>query len=211
MTTKKIVILANGEFPSHPVPLNILREAELIICCDGAADALLRQGMEPDLIIGDLDSLNRENRERFIERVIHITEQETNDLTKAFKHALILNPSTITILGATGKREDHTIGNISLLSLFGEQTDIPIQMVSNYGVFTPIFKTTRFNSSRGDRISLFSLDCNIELESEGLDYPLKNVKFDSWWRATLNIASGDSFIIKFQKGAGRVIVFVAHK
>lgn len=210
MIEKRIVILANGEFPSHPVPLEILKRAEFIICCDGAADSLLSEGMEPDLIIGDLDSLNKQNKDRFNDRVILIPEQETNDLTKAFEHSLSLNPSSITILGATGKREDHTIGNISLLSLFGEKTDVPLSMVSDYGVFTPIFNTTNFNSKKGDRVSLFSLDCNIEIESDGLDYPLKDVKFDSWWKATLNIASGDNFTISFPKGGGRVIVFTTH-
>jgi thiamine pyrophosphokinase len=210
MIAKKIVILANGEFPSHPKSLEILKSAEFIICCDGAADSLLRAGMEPDLIIGDLDSLNKQNKEKFCDRVIQIQEQETNDLTKAFEHSLSLNPSSITILGATGKREDHTIGNISLLSLFGEKTDIPLRMVSDYGIFTPIFNTTNFISKKGDRVSVFSLDCNIELKSDGLDYPLKDVKFDSWWRATLNVASGDNFTISFPKGGGRVIVFTTH-
>jgi len=208
MTKKEIVILANGEFPSHPVPLERLKRADKIICCDGAAESLLKAGMEPHLIIGDLDSLNNMIKERFQERVILVTDQESNDLTKAFEYSLSLSPSNIAILGATGKREDHTIGNISLLSLFGEKCKIPLQMVTDYGIFTPVYSSTIFKSKKGDKISIFSLDCNIEIESEGLDYPLKGVKFDYWWKATLNIASGESFVLRFNKG--RVIVFFSH-
>ncbi len=211
MILKNIVILANGDFPTHSVPIKVLREAEFIVCCDGAANSLIRAGMEPDLIIGDLDSLERENNDRFKDKIIQISEQETNDLTKAFEYSLSLNPSEIKILGATGKREDHTIGNISLLSQFGGKTHVPLQMITDYGIFTPIFNTAKFNSKRGDKVSVFSLDCNLELESEGLEYPLKEVKFDSWWKATLNIASGDNFTISFPKGAGRVIVFTTHQ
>lgn len=205
----KVVILANGDFPSHPLPIERLKSADTIICCDGAANSLIKNGMEPNIIIGDLDSLNLKIKERFTERVIHIAEQETNDLTKAFEHSLRLHPSEIIILGATGKREDHTLGNISLLSLFAEKTETPIEMITDYGTFTPAFKTTLFKSKKGRRVSIFSLDCDIEMESEGLEYPLNGVRFDSWWKATLNIASEDNFTIRFSRG--RVIVFISHE
>ncbi|MDM8004372.1 MAG: hypothetical protein QUS66_15985, partial [Bacteroidota bacterium] len=53
----KTVILANGTFPSHPVPLARLHETDMIICCDGAAGKLVAHGLEPGIIIGDLDSV----------------------------------------------------------------------------------------------------------------------------------------------------------
>ena len=53
----KTVILANGEFPTHEIPLQILNEADFIICCDGASQNLLDYGLKPNLIIGDLDSV----------------------------------------------------------------------------------------------------------------------------------------------------------
>jgi thiamine pyrophosphokinase len=204
-----IAILANGDFPTHPTSLEILRSADMIVCCDGAAERLLLANMEPYAIVGDLDSLSREIRERYSARVIHIPEQETNDLTKAFEYSLKLNPSKIEILGATGKREDHTLGNISLLSLFGDISQVPLRMVTDFGTLYPIFSTSMFKSRAGAKVSVFSLDCNIEMESEGLQYPLKGVKFDSWWRATLNIATGENFLVKFN--SGRVIVFIAHQ
>lgn len=204
-----IVILANGNFPSHPVPLKQLSGADKIICCDGAAGALVSAGMEPDFIVGDLDSLDYAIRERFKERIIHIPEQETNDLTKAFDYSAGLNPSKITILGATGKREDHTIGNISLLSDFAGKVEFPVEMTSDYGILYPIFTTSAFKVKKGSRISIFSLDCDMAMESTGLQYPLKGVVFDYWWKATLNIASSDSFTLSFP--SGRVIVFISHQ
>ena len=47
--------------------------------------------------------------------IVHVTEQETNDLNKAFRYCLANGWTDIVILGATGKREDHTLGNIGLL------------------------------------------------------------------------------------------------
>ena len=60
MLTEPVVILANGNFPTHPVPLQTLQGAKTIICCDGAAESLINSGRTPDIIIGDLDSLSEE-------------------------------------------------------------------------------------------------------------------------------------------------------
>ena len=57
------VILANGDYPLHQLPLQILHNAKYIVCCDGGADAYIEKGFVPDAIIGDGDSISSENRE----------------------------------------------------------------------------------------------------------------------------------------------------
>ena len=59
------VILANGDYPTHPIPLQILAYAPYIICCDGGANAYIDRGNVPDVIIGDGDSLSEENRRKY--------------------------------------------------------------------------------------------------------------------------------------------------
>ena len=109
------VILANGEYPSHEVPLSILQQAAYLACCDGAAHACVANGFTPDAIVGDGDSLSDEVRMRFADRIHRISEQETNDLTKTVTYLRSIGKHYIAIVGATGLREDHTLGNISLL------------------------------------------------------------------------------------------------
>ena len=58
-----IVILANGLFPSHTYPLQILDEAGTVICTDGSADSLLNLGHTPHIIIGDQDSTSLNKNE----------------------------------------------------------------------------------------------------------------------------------------------------
>ncbi|ETK10826.1 hypothetical protein T230_01470, partial [Tannerella sp. oral taxon BU063 isolate Cell 1/3] len=79
------VILAAGDFPTHPIPLGLLaRAAEgRIICCDGAADRLLREGFTPLAVVGDGDSISPEVRRRLSDRLHIESEQDTNDLSKA--------------------------------------------------------------------------------------------------------------------------------
>ena len=114
-TRSKTVILADGNFPTHPVPLALLQGARRVVCCDGAAVKLLDAGREPDWIVGDLDSLPEPLRARFAARLAADTRQDVNDLTKAIRFCAARGWNDWVILGATGGREDHTLGNLSLL------------------------------------------------------------------------------------------------
>ena len=109
------VVLANGEYPAAAPPLQILADAPYVICCDGGADEYIRNGHIPNLIIGDGDSISEENRKKYGYLLHRISEQDTNDQTKAVNYLLSQGKRRIAIVGATGKREDHTLGNISLL------------------------------------------------------------------------------------------------
>ena len=188
-----VIILADGLFPSSEKVQNLLREAETIVCCDGAAQKLLDFGVEPDYIVGDLDSLSAELKQRFTQKIIQNTDQETNDLTKAVEFCISKNWKQIVILGATGLREDHTLGNISLLCDYKKQLD-KVAMISDFGTFTPIFETTTFNSYLGQQVSIFALNQKTKLTFNGLKYPVTNQSFTSWWQGTLNSALGNFFL-----------------
>lgn len=198
------VILADGQFPVHPIPLTILRKARMVICCDGAAQKLIGSGIRmPDYVVGDLDSLNGELLERLGERVIRIESQDSNDLTKGFDLALLLKSEKVVILGATGLREDHTLGNISLLSRYSEQADV--LMYTDYGRFIAISETTTIPSHKGQQVSLFSLTPNVPITYKGLKWDISDRPLLSWWEGTLNEALGDSFTVIFE--GGRVLVY----
>ena len=197
------VILCDGSFPSHQIPLSYLKNAEVIICCDGAADKLIDFGMEPTYIVGDLDSVSIATKKRFSDRLFHNKDQETNDQTKAVEFALQKGFDKVVILGATGKREDHTIGNISLLLDYAIK--IEVISISNSGVFIPLLSSQRIEAILGQQISIFSIGEPSEITSENLKYPLKNTKLNSWWIGTLNECLGDWFALNFEKG--KIIVF----
>lgn len=201
----KTVILANGEFPKHEIPLAILHNSEYIVCCDGATNQLVveHDKRKPDAIVGDCDSLTSENHQTF-ESIIHkVGEQETNDLTKSVKYCIEQNRKDLTILGATGKREDHTLGNISLLADYIDLDGVSVQMVTNHGVFVAIKEKTRFESFVGQQVSIFSLD-GLPITSQNLKYPLNKRTLSNWWQGTLNESESDSFTLDT---IGKVIVF----
>ena len=194
----KTAILADGAFPAGAVPLEALRLAERIVCCDGAADKLIAAGLDPSWIVGDLDSVSAETRSHYGKRLVRVAEQATNDLAKSFRFCVKKGWRDIVILGATGLREDHTLGNLSLLVDFAREA--AVFMLTDAGWFTPVLRSTQFPSRVGQQVSIFSFDPQVKVYSEGLKYSLEGVAFTRWWQAALNEATCDSFKLVFEGG-----------
>lgn len=184
LTRFDAVILAHGVFPTHPVPLQLLHTAEHVVCCDGAISAY----PDADVVIGDGDSVPAQ----YHDRLIQINEQEDNDLTKATRYCIAQGWRKIAYLGCTGKREDHTLGNISLLMRYFREYQVEGVMFTDHGVFTPARGTRTFESFPHQQVSIFNFGCS-ELSSEGLKW--RCYPTTEWWQGTLNEASGTSFTI----------------
>jgi thiamine pyrophosphokinase len=200
----KTVIIADGSFPTHEIPLSYIKDAERIICCDGSAERTLLSGITPDAIVGDMDSLSADAASKYADRIYPDSDQETNDLTKAVKWCRSRSYNNIVITGATGKREDHTIGNISLLAEY--INNVNVIMVTDTGIFVPLLRETTLPSFRGQQVSVFSIDTDTKVSSQGLKYPLEETRITNWWQATLNESLGDSFNLRFING--RLIVYL---
>jgi thiamine pyrophosphokinase len=216
-----ITIIANGSFPTLPSVLSCLGEADRVVCCDGALEKYLpwvrRQNPRPVqqvAVVGDGDSLSP----ALLNEALHeglpishqqISEQESNDLSKAVRYAAehthhLNEPIYVSILGATGKREDHTLGNIALLAYYSEHYPLmQFAMVGDYGTFYPVNGLRRFPSYPGQQVSLFALRSDITISVKGLKYPIENRCLEWLWQGTLNESLGDSFEVKGE----RVIVF----
>ncbi len=117
---QRIVIFANGELPDLESAHQLLRPADYILCADGGTRHALALGIQPDLVIGDLDSAGQEQLQILqdasvpIERFPH--DKNETDLELAIHRAIGLKPDQILILGALGGRLDQTLGNLTLLT-----------------------------------------------------------------------------------------------
>ena len=206
-----IVIICDGSFPRTEYPRYLIRTADFIICCDGALKKFIRNskaifGTErlPDRVVGDMDSLPESLRKKHADIIVKIDEQEHNDQTKAFRWAMenIEGIESITILGATGQREDHTIGNISLLMEYARMYDlegsgIQVQMITDHATIVAITDTVEMDCGEGRQISILTPDNTLRIKSEGLRWKTDDVVFDNWWKATLNVAVQDNIRLEF--------------
>ena len=213
MQSQYAVILADGECPSHEIPLALLRSAARVVVCDGAWRASVSLGRIPDVVVGDGDSLSAADiseLERLGVPIVKDPEQDTNDLCKAFRYVMrTAGLGRICILGATGKREDHTIGNVFHLVDFA-LVNPDVSIVTDSGVFEPVLppgKSWDVVSATDAPVSVFAPCPGTAMESEGLKWPLDGVKFDSLWRGTLNRIVSSRFSIRTDRPA---IIFRPH-
>lgn len=179
------VIVANGLFPTHAIPLAILHQAKHVVACDGA----ICHVPQAETVIGDGDSVP----EAFRHKLIRIDEQEDNDLTKATRYCISQGWQRIAYLGATGKREDHTLGNISLLMRYYRDFAVQGIMFTDNGFFTPMSGDHTFESIPGQQVSIFNFGCT-RITSEGLRW--NSYAYEQWWQGTLNEATSNTFTIR---------------
>jgi len=211
MMGKTVVIICDGQFPRTEYPRYLIKSADFSICCDGALVKYLRHSRSifgeertPDLVIGDMDTLSEKMQARYSSLIVKVEEQEHNDQTKAVRWAIsnVEGIEQIYILGATGKRVDHTIGNASLLMEYTRMFDleglgINIEMVSDTGTAFAVNDTFEMDCGIGRQVSIFSPDNSLNIRSTGLEYPTDEVVFDNWWKATLNKAVQDTVRLEF--------------
>lgn len=194
------VVLGAGDYPRHPLPHAFLAHPRLV-CCDGAANAFLSTGQVPWRIVGDGDSLAEAYRRQYASIVRRFADQETNDQTKAVTYLHARGIRRIAIVAATGRREDHTLGNISLLADY-LHAGVEARIYTDHGVFIPLQEDADFRCPAGTQVSIFNFSAT-GLRGKGLRYPLSD--FTNWWQGTLNETTGDTFTIRAQ---GTYLVFI---
>ena len=215
---RTVVIICDGQFPKSEYPRYLIRTADFIVCCDGALRKFMRNsaaifGEErlPDLVIGDMDTLPASWQKKYADIIIRESEQEHNDQTKAVRWVLgnLRDVDHIYILGPTGGRADHTIGNLSLLMEYTRMFDlgeIILEAVTDEGTIFAVNDTFEFDCGTGRQVSIFSPDNSLRIKSTGLEYPTDEVIFDNWWKATLNKAAQDNVRLEFSHRSMALII-----
>ena len=196
---KTPVLLANGTFPKHEFPLKILKNADNIICLDGAINTLIEKKITPSFIMGDLDSILPKYRKKFSDIIIEMPDQEENDLRKALKWLDERKYPSVFILGATGLREDHEISNI--FSILETDCKINAKIITDYGIFQIIKGKEKIKSFKGQPVSLFTLNKQTKITTSMLKYNLNKSKLMYFYSGSLNQSLSSHFSVEVEKGS----------
>jgi thiamine pyrophosphokinase len=203
----RVLILANGKSPSRRLFQNMEASADMIICADGGANTAARFGCTPDLIIGDLDSIEKKTVTIFGNVTVKkLKDQNSTDLEKALTAALRKKCKEIVVLGATGGRLDHALGNLSALAKFSGK--VHITFIDDTGKFIAVHQSIELDCPVGTIISLLPLSRCSGIVTKGLKWNLKNESLELGVReSTSNIVVSSPTNIKIRKGT--LIIFVA--
>lgn len=147
-----------------------LQRAPMLVAADGGANRCLAQGLWPQAVIGDMDSLSDATRAALPpERVHHIPEQDTTDFDKALRS---LDAPFVIALGFIGARVDH---GLAVLTTLVRQHRSCVLLGSQDVVFHAPPRL-QLDLRRGDRFSLFPMR-PVRGTSHGLDWPIDGLDF----------------------------------
>ena len=189
-----MVILLNGEFPSHELPLSILKKSQYIICCDGAVNQLESFGLNPDVIIGDMDSINDFLKQKYSTKLVHIKRKTDTDFEKSLKYCIENNIDSVKVLGFSGERDDQYLSNIFLS--FEYSRNLKIEMYSGFGSFNFVNEKQTFESFIGQKISLFSNYKETKIKTENLKYNLNREPLSSMYSGISNESVFNQFTVE---------------
>ncbi len=176
MGGQSALVVGNGEPPSRALFAACAQEAELILCADGGANTASAYGYAPDYVVGDLDSVSDQIKATFAADRVILVDPEGNmgtDGQKVLNHAVALGVTEAVLVGFTGRRTDHLLGNLSLLKTFADR--LALRIVDDYCDIRLIDRRIRFRAAVGQKISLCPLDGAAEgITTEGLKWPLRS-------------------------------------
>lgn len=172
----RATIFANGRLGDHPH----VSENDLIIAADGGAAHCLELGLIPSVVIGDMDSINIETKQRLassgIRLIRHPARKDYTDLELAMKYAIDNGATQITIVAALGARWDQTLANL-LLPAAQEFEGINIRLVDGVQEIRVIKpgETTIISGEPGDTVSLIPIAGEaVGITTHGLEYALND-------------------------------------
>ncbi|MBT7650437.1 MAG: thiamine diphosphokinase [Opitutae bacterium] len=199
MSVEKILLVLGGEPPDEDLLHWRFEDCDLTVAVDSGWLACRSAGLLPDILIGDMDSCGETDLQNGIPtsvRVIIDSDQNITDFQKALN---LINsdysPLEIVILGGFGKRTDHLLNNLSIVS--GIQDDIIVVLDSGDEWIRRVTPSTsaEVRGMEGATISLIPQRINTVVHSSGLKWELENEVL-SW---SYQFSQSNEFVSDFSK------------
>lgn len=200
MMQKTALVIANGHPPKKRLMDELLKSKPFVVCADGGANTAVRLGIKPDAIVGDMDSVHGETLAKFQRIPSHqIIDDESTDLEKAIRWLLEQHYDHITVVCASGKRLDHTIGNLGVLPKF--YPDAVVRFVDDDGEMMYVGRKLEIDLPRGTIVSLIPLSRCEGVTTTGLKYVLENGTLElGVHEGTSNVVTAPRVSIAVKKG-----------
>jgi len=203
----RALVLGNGSHLNENQLINLVKEASFIVCVNGGSEKAKELKINPDIILGDLDSINQDILKYFNNLnipIVKIPSQEKNDLEKAILYLLKKGFERIILCGFLGKRVDQTVASLQVVKKYLYRAEFQI-FSKNSELFLLKKGEFEFQTIPRQTISLFGFQRAIGISTEGLKFPLKNENLFVGSRGISNQATLDTVSISIKSGTLLVV------
>ena len=185
-------LFGNGSNPKHPTVKDRLKSINTFFCVDGGADKLITMGYTPDIILGDLDSIDKENK-NYNSKIVYLEDQSKSDLEKSISWCVNQGIEELELFGFSYGRDDHHLANLFIMKNFSDR--IKMKMYTDKSLIFCINKHSTFLSEANQTVSIFTLSEKTLITTTGLKYPLKNSPLTSPSQGISNLTTGSGFSV----------------
>ncbi len=205
MQCLRALLLCNGEPPPRLLARRAARICDLVVAADGGANNARAVGLSPDVIIGDLDSVRQSTLRAYRDAlIVHVKRQDNTDVEKAFDYLRDRGVRTVLLLGATGRRIDMTLANLTVLWRYARSMEIMV--IGDGWHAVPVEGARRLYARKGTTVSILPCAPCRGVTLRGLHYPLTNGSFLQGEVAVSNIVKSSPFNVNIKKGRALVVV-----
>lgn len=201
----RTVIFANGEFNEPQRVRDLLRADDLIIAVDGGTRYAWEVDADPELVIGDLDSLTADEQQRLRTTGVEVSSfparKDKTDLELALHRAVSEGAESVIILAALGGRLDQTMANLLLLTL-PELHNVDVRVVDGRQEAFLIRDGGRIEGQGGDIVSLIPLGGDATgITTQGLEWALDGdeLRFGAT-RGVSNVLTAEQASVRVRQG-----------
>lgn len=206
---KRCIVIGGAPINDYNRIKSLLRTDDFYIVCDSGLTHINSLGIQPSLIIGDFDSYKRPNTDT--ETIILPREKDDTDSFFAVKEGVNRGFCEFLLIGAIGKRLDHSIGNISAL-LYLDSLGKRAGIADDYSVMEIVSSTPAFVTDEYPYFSLLAIDGTASgITVKNAKFPLENAKISPEYQygisnevikgktAEISVKEGKLLLIKVTK------------
>ncbi len=197
---KNVLIIAGGDIHKTENLLKFIKSFNFIIAANGGCVHSRKLKIKPDLIMGDFDSASLKDILKYekpgkIKR--YPAEKDSSDSELAVSYAVKKGAKNVTVIGAFGKRIDHTITNIFVAAKHPGK----VTLTDKYSALTVYNKAFKVKGRKGDTISLLPF-CNTlkRVSCKGFKYELNNAELSLNSLGLSNELTVENASVSFKEG-----------
>ncbi len=205
-------IFVNGDFTDKEFYMQVISNCELIIAADGAANSLKKLEITPDIIIGDMDSIEEKvfsyYKNKNVSMLKYPVKKDKTDTELAIDEMADKGYKDVLMMGFAGGRIDHMLGNIGMCS-YAASVGVNLKLTDEKTViFLAIKGRTVIEAAKKSTISFISYGGPAKIKKlTGFEYSLENYcLLPGSTRCISNAAQQRDPVIELECGSVLVII-----